>query len=165
MLHVRPLRRDKIDQLFPLLRIAIPTLTLGEWRSYAARVHRTSPRTPGRRGVIIAETATGYIRGTLTYSVESRLGRGRILVVRHFVAPPLGRARVAGALCREIEGIAWAHRCLRCEVELPADACWEVRFFREQGFHVLQRLAGEDELPDPTPAALGGLPAPAPAEH
>ena len=131
MLTISPLRQDQIDASYPLMRSALPDLSLDRWRSYAAEVTGLNGR-----GVMVASALNGTLRGAFTYEVGGANGRGRALSVDAIVIPPLGRGLVARALGEALMELAKERDCTAVTVHLPADAEWKVDYFTGLGCEV-----------------------------
>lgn len=131
MLTFSQLRQDQIDASYPLMRSALPDLSLDRWRSYAAEVVSLNGR-----GVMIAAALNGTLRGAFTFEVREANGRDRELSVDAIVIPPLGRGLVARALGEALVELAKERACTAVTVHLPADSEWQIDYFTRLGCEV-----------------------------
>jgi hypothetical protein len=92
--------------VFPLLREAVPGLTLKAWLAFARR--HANPRKAGEAGImVIRRVARSHPTGLFVYRREQDLTHGPILVTEHVVAVDvLDTAPVTNALLREMEQLA-----------------------------------------------------------
>jgi hypothetical protein len=85
---VEPLARDQVRAVYPLIREAIPGLSLAAWLRFAQGV--TSPRRVGQAGIIVARRqGHDFPSGLFCYRVDPDPALGKILVAEHFVAVDL----------------------------------------------------------------------------
>lgn len=134
--EIKSLRPERVDQAFPLIQAIAPTVTLAEWRAFAAPLlpqpgqtahpHGNSPHGTGPHGgnphggILVAEDERGYMAGLVAYRLQHDLTTGPVLVAEHFVAFDFfERDRIADALARALEGLAAGHRCAAIETVLP----------------------------------------------
>lgn len=107
---VRPLTRDQILSVFPLIREAMPDVELGDWTGFARRI-------TGRRGAnagIMAAWREGrsFPCGLFCYRVDKTLAEGKVLVAEHFVAVDLLEPKaVLAALVAELEALGRRLEC------------------------------------------------------
>lgn len=131
-----PLRRQRIDQAFPVVQTAFPRLALERWRRFAEELigssdtagggHRAAGGNvvdlplPRQRGVIVAQLGRHYIHGVFAYHVVPSLDHGHVLQVDLFVALDLfDPAACAEALLHEMDRIAKVLHCEAVHVSLP----------------------------------------------
>ncbi len=135
-----PLKRQRIDQAFPVVRTAFPKLGLERWRSFAEELvgpdegaRRRKPAgaanvaanvvelpVPKPRGIVAAQLGRHYIHGVFAYHVVPSLCHGRVLQVDLFVALDLfDPAACAEALMREMDRLAKVLQCEAVHVSLP----------------------------------------------
>ena len=115
---VEPLSRDKIRAVYPLIREAIPGLTLSAWLRFAQNA-TASTRRSRPAGIIVARRQSHeHPSGLFCYRVDPDPALGKILVAEHFVAvdllhPDDGLAALVGELdalgqrlgCKAVRGI------------------------------------------------------------
>lgn len=136
-----PLKRQRIDQAFPVVQTAFPKLGLERWRAFAEELvgpEETGPRRrkagapgaatgnvvtlpqPKPRGIVAAQRGRHYIHGVFAYHVVPSLCHGRVLQVDLFVALDLfDPAACAEALMREMDRLAKVLQCEAVHVSLP----------------------------------------------
>lgn len=131
-----PLKRQRIDQAFPVVQTAFPKLSLERWRAFADELLGTEARASSRRkaagdnvvalpvpkprGIVAAQLGRHYIHGVFAYHVVPSLCHGRVLQVDLFVALDLfDPAACAEALMREMERLAKVLQCEAVHVSLP----------------------------------------------
>ncbi len=100
------LNLNQADAAFPLVREAVPGLTLKAWRAFAR--HQASPRRAANAGImVIRRRARPHPCGLFVYRREQDLSHGPILVAEHVVAVDVLDARPAmQALLHEMEDLA-----------------------------------------------------------
>jgi len=103
---VKPLCRNQIAAIYPLLREALPTMTLAQWMRLARRL--TDPRRGQRSGVMVAQGCNRrHASGLFHYRRERDLRYGWVLVADHFVALDiLDAGTVAAAMLEAMEALA-----------------------------------------------------------
>lgn len=141
MLQISRLRHDQVDAAFPLMRSALPRLTLDEWRRYAASMDGKSADGHTSRGVIVAAAPNGVLRAAFSYAVERRGHGGQALIVLNLVAshvalPVLGQELAIESLAEGMRNLARAHDCTSIVVMLPPGAAQEIDYFRSHGCEV-----------------------------
>lgn len=141
MLLTSPLRRDQVDAAYPLMRSALPRLTLEEWRRYAAAMDGEAADGVPPRGIMVAAASNGVLRAAFTYVVEQHGNDGQALVVLNLIAshvalPVFGQELAIDALAKGMRSLARAHDCSSVVVTLPAEAVQEIDYFRSHGFDV-----------------------------
>ena len=119
-----PLPPEQASAVFPLLREAIPGLSLRAWLRFARRA--ADPRRAGREGIIVVVRAPRPMPcGLFVYHKEEELGHGTVLVAEHFVAVDLLDAEpVMQALIAELDLLAKRLGCgaIRAMVLNPSSA-------------------------------------------
>jgi hypothetical protein len=102
---VEPLPRDQIRTVYPLIREAIPGLSLTAWLRFAQ--YATTTRRKAQTGVIVARREShGFPSGLFCYRVDPDPELGKILVAEHFVALDLLHpADVLAALVEELDAL------------------------------------------------------------
>ena len=85
---VEPLSRDLVRAVYPLIREAIPGLSLTAWLRFAQGA--TGARRNGHAGIIVARREShDFPSGLFCYRVDPDPALGKILVAEHFVAVDL----------------------------------------------------------------------------
>lgn len=102
---VESLRPDQIHAVYPLIREAVPNLTVADWVRFARTL--TGSRRAGQTGIVAARrTGRDYPCGLFCYRVDQDLERGRVLIAEHFVAVDLlDPAAVLAALVAELDAL------------------------------------------------------------
>lgn len=103
---VERLGRDQIHAVYPLIREAIPGLTLQAWLRFARGA--TGQKRGGQSGVVVARRiGRDYPSGLFCYRVERDPALDKVLVAEHFVALDLLHpAAVIDALVHELDELA-----------------------------------------------------------
>ena len=102
---VEPLSRDQIRAVYPLIREAIPGLSLAAWLRFAQVA--TGARRGGQSGIIVARRENhDFPNGLFCYRVGPDPGLGKVLVAEHFVAVDLLHPdEVLAALVAELDAL------------------------------------------------------------
>src|SRR5271165_3844014 len=102
---VEPLSRDQIRAVYPLIREAIPGLSLAQWLRFAQGA--TSPRRAAHAGIIVARREShDFPSGLFCYRVDPDPAHGKVLVAEHFIAVDLLHpADVLAALVDELDAL------------------------------------------------------------
>jgi len=102
---VEPLARDQVRAVYPLIREAIPGLSLTAWLRFAQSA--TSARRGGQAGIIVARRqGHEFPSGLFCYRVDPDPELGKILVAEHFVAVDLLHPDdVLAALVAELDAL------------------------------------------------------------
>ena len=102
---VEPLSRDQIRAVYPLIREAIPGLSLTAWLRFAQTT--TAPRRSGQSGIIVARRENhDFPNGLFCYRVDPDPALGKVLVAEHFVAVDLLHPDdVLAALVAELDAL------------------------------------------------------------
>jgi hypothetical protein len=102
---VAPLSRDQVHTVYPLIREAIPGLSLTAWLRFARNA--TSRRGKDQSGIVIARRQQrDFPSGLFCYRVDLDPGLGRVLVAEHFVALDLLHPDdVLAALVQELDAL------------------------------------------------------------
>jgi hypothetical protein len=102
---VEPLPRDQVRAVYPLIREAIPGLSLTAWLHFAQNA--TSARRSGQAGIIVARRqGHDFPSGLFCYRVDPDPALGKILVAEHFVAVDLLHPHdVLAALVAELDAL------------------------------------------------------------
>ncbi|MCC6718734.1 MAG: hypothetical protein IT555_12690 [Acetobacteraceae bacterium] len=96
----------QVGTVFPLVREAVPGLTLPTWLRFARRA--TAPRRAGQSGIIVVRRAPRPMPcGLFIWHRDDDLSHGAVLVAEHLVAIDLlDPEPVMAALVRELEALA-----------------------------------------------------------
>jgi len=102
---VEPLSRDQIRAVYPLIREAIPGLSLSAWLRFAQAA--TGARRGGQSGIIVARReGHDFPNGLFCYRVDPDPALGKLLVAEHFVAVDLLHPdEVLAALVAELDAL------------------------------------------------------------
>lgn len=102
---VEPLARDQVRAVYPLIREAIPGLSLSAWLRFAQSA--TSARRGGQAGIIVARRESHeFPSGLFCYRVDPDPALGKLLVAEHFVAVDLLHPDdVLAALVAELDAL------------------------------------------------------------
>jgi hypothetical protein len=130
-LSCTPLEASQIEQVFPLVRDAMPELDLPEWRRRAAELVAAENR--GRCGLIGVRGDAGYFCGLAIFHIEP--GRnGTTLIADHFIAyDVLDRTQVSGVLLAGLDALARQLGCIAVETSLTKPRDRLVERFRAAG--------------------------------
>ena len=102
---VEPLARDQVRAVYPLIREAIPGLSLAAWLRFAQNA--MSARRAAQAGIIVARRENhDFPNGLFCYRVDPDLALDKILVAEHFVAVDLLHPdEVLAALVAELDAL------------------------------------------------------------
>ena len=102
---VEPLPRNQVRAVYPLIREAIPGLSLSAWLRFAQGA--TGARRRGQAGIIVARREShDFPNGLFCYRVDPDPALGKILVAEHFVAVDLLHPdEVLAALVAELDAL------------------------------------------------------------
>jgi hypothetical protein len=105
------LSREQLPAVYPLVREAVPALSLASWLRYARPL--TGSRRAGQCGIIAARReGRAYPCGIFCYRVDEDLALGRVLVADHFVAVDLlDPGAVLAALVEQLDVLAHRLNC------------------------------------------------------
>ena len=123
---------------YPLVRTAIPDVSVEQWLDYARKVRM-------RGGLLGLMGPQSTLFGLLTYRAEESLRHGKIFVVDNFLTFELNRAAPGRqALCDAAEALARMQGCNAIELRLDSrgyaiDASAKARSWLNLG-HSLQAL-------------------------
>ena len=122
---IQQITRDRIDQAYPLARLARPSLSLDRWRRLCAGADDDPSATMVPRGALLLLDRAGWIRGLCSYRVESGAARIPRLSVDIFALAALfGREELCGRMMEALQRIAMAHGCQAIDMqELDAREC------------------------------------------
>jgi hypothetical protein len=110
-LHCEDLSPDQAGTVFPLLREAIPGLSLPAWLRFARRV--AGARRTGQSGIMVVRRAPRPMPcGLFIWRRDEDLEHGAVLVAEHLVAIDLlDHGPVMAALVMELEKLAQRLSC------------------------------------------------------
>lgn len=118
---VKDLAADKIAQAYPVIRAGYPHVTLDEWSVFAKRRIRPTNEGPSTRGILVVETARGYMQGLFCYYVMDDALGGRTFVGDTFVVlDVIGVEAPLAALLRAAERRAGDFGCDHVSLCLPS---------------------------------------------
>src|SRR5690242_21801474 len=103
---IETLARDQLPAVYPLVREAVPRLSLTAWLRFARPL--TGPRRSGQCGIVTARReGRSFPCGLFCYRVDDDLTLGRVLVADHFVAVDLlDPGAVLAALVDDLDALA-----------------------------------------------------------
>ncbi|MFQ6017175.1 MAG: hypothetical protein ACE5KF_03180 [Kiloniellaceae bacterium] len=139
-LRIRPLTPDRIAQAYPLVQAALPEVSLGDWRDFAAPL--VSPKAQPDAGIITVISERDYIAGLCSYHIAHDLRHGPALIADHFLALDLFDQRaVVHALAEAIESLAKDRLCTAIHTNLPETGAkisdgWLIRLLGNRGHRI-----------------------------
>ncbi len=114
-LFVRDLDDRRIDQAYPLIKTALPDLTLEDWRRFLDDHLRQDAS-----GVVVVENRTGIMYACAAFQARQDLRHGRCLEVDPLVVMDLvGAATVARTLDFSLLGFARRFGCQGLRIQVP----------------------------------------------
>ena len=131
---VLPLAPERIAEALPLVRELAADMTVERLEDYVARLTCRGNGAGPAGGVIVAQSANGYMRGMLSYRITHDLRRGPTLVVENLVVPGVFHGPFASALIDALDGLADDHGCAAIEARLPPNDHRTVGLARSRGF-------------------------------
>jgi hypothetical protein len=107
---VRALAPDEVLSVFPLIREAMPAISLGAWTGFARRL---TGRRSGNAGIMAAwREGRPFPCGLFCYRVDATLGQGKVLIAEYFVAVDLLDPKgVLEALVGELDALGHRLDC------------------------------------------------------
>jgi hypothetical protein len=154
---VEPLPREQIRAVYPLIREAIPGLSLSAWLRFAQGATATRRRQSGVRSGIIVARREGhdFPSGLFCYRVDPDPALGKVLVAEHFVAVDLLHpADVLAALVEELDKLGKRLDCkaVRSVVHQP-----DVEGgLAQAGHEMMGSILGKALTHAPVPTVSGG---------
>jgi len=164
---VEPLPREQIRAVYPLIREAIPGLSLAAWLRFAQGAmggrtagamggRATAARRGNQSGIIVARRqGHGFPSGLFCYRVDPDPALGKVLVAEHFVAVDLLHpADVLAALVDELDALGKRLGCkaVRSVVHRP-----EVEGGLAQAGHAMMgSILGKALAESSVPTVMGG---------
>lgn len=119
----------RVDQAYPLARLARPQLSLEVWRDLC-RVQAGSPAEVGSSAcnTLLAMNRAGYIRGLCTYRIVPALPSGRALQVDMLAfAHPIAPEAVLEQMMTELDSVGTSHGCQYIDIDANDLGPWHVR--------------------------------------
>lgn len=121
-LVARSLGPERAHAAYPLVRIAVPELTLERWRRFLVEGRTPSNGDMPLPRAMVVEDGRGYIHGLCTCSLEHDLRRGASLLAENFVVLDLVDSRpAASVLLHALEAEAAHQGCQALHVCLPGE--------------------------------------------
>jgi len=121
-LTVRALTPERVDEAYPVVRAAMPTLSLRRWREFARRALAHSGE-GAPSGILLVESARGYIHGLCAFHVQHDLRHGPVLAIDELVTLDLvDTAPAAAALMAALEARARDLGCAAVRSHVPETA-------------------------------------------
>ena len=145
-LVVERLSAQQVRLAFPLMRLAIPALTLAAWLRFARRTATANPS--ANKGILVVRRrGNPHLCGVVCYRRDHDLQAGSVLTAEHFVAQDLLHPRtVLAALASALEGVAACLGCRAVRSVLHAASPKLAEDLKISG-HVLQGVVLERGLP------------------
>lgn len=107
---IQPLARDELRSVYPLIREAMPSISLAAWLAFARPL--TGPRATLKGILAVRRDGRAFPCGLFCYRVDCHLQSGRLLIAEHFVAVDLLDPKaVLAALVAELEGLGHRLAC------------------------------------------------------
>lgn len=108
---IEVLSREQLPAVYPLVREAVPELSLASWLRFARPL--TGARRAGQCGIVAARReGRAFPCGLFCYRVDEDLALGRVLVADHFVAVDLlDPGAVLAALVEQLDVLAHGLNC------------------------------------------------------
>jgi len=119
---VRPLAADEAPKAFPLVHHIEPDLSLNAWCAFAlGRIG--PPKAPRDQGILVVETATGYLHGLVSYLLIDHALIGRTLTCDHIAVPDLFSFDAPlSEMMAAVHRHAAATGCLHIQFSIPCSA-------------------------------------------
>ncbi len=107
---IQPLARDELRSVYPLIREAMPSISVATWLAFARPL---TGRRAAQGGILAAcRTGRAFPCGLFCYRVDPHLANGRLLIAEHFVAIDLlDPQAVLAALVAELERLGHRLGC------------------------------------------------------
>lgn len=139
--NIHPLAPERVFLAYPLVRSAMPDVTLENWTAFADEFLDETRNQP-QRGILTVDNESGVIIGLVAYHCRPDLEHGRILVVDHLLAfELLDRRGVAEMIVEALEaeadrlGCQAIRTCLQM-IEGEQRPAWLVALLEARGHHV-----------------------------
>ncbi len=117
--HVHPLTPERVFLAYPLVRSALPAVTLEDWTAFAEDF-LPGDRRPSSTGILTVENESGVIIGLVAYECRRDLEQGKVLIVDRLLAfELLDRRGVAELIVEAIEAEADRQGCRAIHTCLP----------------------------------------------
>ncbi len=120
ILKIQPLEKTRIAQCFPLVHLAVPSLTIAGWLEYANG--HLSNRRSDPNGILAAQLEDGCILGLIVYQFDRLPAQGRTLLVKHLIVHDYfaaGRRMVERSLIDAAEDLARQRGCQAINFIVP----------------------------------------------
>ena len=158
---VRPLSPDRVDEAYPVVRAAMPDLSLERWRDFASRAVG-EPAVSPPPGIMLVESAQGYIYGLCAYRLQHDIRHGRVLVIEELVTLGLvDGASVAATLIAALEERARELGCAAMNLNMsdsfpPRPSCSALRDLLTRNGHCVDgvRLLKRIDRPEGQPPTV-----------
>lgn len=125
----------RVLQAYPLVREAMPGISLEAWCAFANSILRERRRIGNASGIVVACSENDYLRGLFAYRVAPDVRYVRALFVECFAVSGLfSPLDVALALLDGIEEVARENRCQAVYTEPPSLLDWLDTLLHERGF-------------------------------
>lgn len=130
------LTAKRVDQAYPVARLADPALQLEDWRQTCRAVldEASDPPAFKRQGCLISLDAQGYIRGLGLYRSAAAHNEEVTLVTTFIVASLLDRPEIAATLLRRLEEAAGRGYGAKLKVCVPEGETWTRRYLALSGY-------------------------------
>ena len=119
-LTIQPLEKKRIAQCFPLVHLAVPSLTVGGWLEFANS--HLSRRHSDPNGILVAQVEEGCILGLIVYQFDRLPALGRTFLVKHLIVHDYfaaGRRMVERSLIDAAEDLAREQGCQAISFIVP----------------------------------------------
>ena len=144
-MKTQPLKLEKIDQAYGLVRLTAPQISLEAWRDFARSL--ISPSEAPESGILTVEDDCGCIMGLVGYVIDRDLDHGRTLLAKNLNAldgTENINQEVAFALIKAMEDLARDKRCgaIRTIIHEPEAAlrdAWIIELLKNSGHHTEAR--------------------------
>ena len=119
-LTIQPLEKTRIAQCFPLVHLAVPSLTVAGWLEFANG--HLSNRHSDPNGILVAQVEEGCILGLIVYQFDRLPALGRTFLVKHLIVHDYftaGRRMVERSLIDAAEDLAREQGCQAISFIVP----------------------------------------------
>ena len=129
-----PLAPERVAEALPLVRELAADMTAERFEDYVTRLTSPNGGAKPRGGIIVAQSANGYLRGLLGYRITDDLCRGPTLVAENMIVPGAFHGSLVSALIDALDGLAKEYGCTVIEARLPPNDHGIVGMARRRGF-------------------------------
>lgn len=153
---IHRLAPDRIFLAYPLVRSALPEVSLEGWTAFAGHLV-TDQEAESDGGILTVENESGVIIGLVSYQCREDLELGKVLVVDRLLAYELlDRRGVAELIVEALDAEADRLGCRAIQTCLPVvdgeqRPAWLVALLQGQGHHVASVSLCKKVAPRPTP--------------